>query len=182
MPLSTLHLSLSTLATQLPELPEGPSLENVRGPVEVNGGYEAWQIALAALAILLIAAGFLWLYLRARNKPSAPVDPQVAALAELDAATQADDDERFALLCANALRRYLQSCYHLPATSQTSAEIAAQLPLDPDLKSTCHNFLNDCDGVKFARRAFSEAERREILDTARDLIARLGRKEAPDSP
>lgn len=180
MLLSTFQRSLHTLATQLPELPAGPSLENVRGPIEVNGGYEAWQVALAALAMLLIAGAFVWFYLRSRKKPPPPVDPHTAALAELDAASQAADDERFALLCANAVRRFMESRFDLPATSQTSAEIIAGLPLDPELKSRCHRFLDDCDGVKFARRSFDEARRREVLGVAGDLIETMGRKETPD--
>lgn len=180
MPLSTFHLPSSTLATQLPELPVGPSLENVRGPIEVNGGFEAWQIALAALAVLLIAAAFVWLYLRLRNKPPPPIHPHAAALAELDAATQAADDERFALLCANAVRRYLESTYDLPATSQTSAEIIACLPITTGEKNRIRDFLERCDGVKFARRGFTEAQRIEVLDTAKGLIETVGRKEASE--
>lgn len=181
MPLSTFQLPLSALATQLPELPAGPSLENVRGPIESNGGFEAWQIVLAVLAILLIVGAFLWFYLRSGKKAPPPINPHAAALAELDAATQAADDERFALLCANAVRRYLESSYELPATSQTSAEITARLPLGPEEKSRVGTFLEDCDGVKFAGRAFTEAQRHEILDTAKHLIETIRRKEAPDS-
>lgn len=181
MPLSTFHLLSSTLATQLPELPVGPSLENVRGPTEVNGGFEAWQIALAALAVLLIAAAFIWLYLRSRKQPPPPITPHAAALAELDAATQAADAERFALLCANAVRRYLESSYGLPATSQTSAETIGHLPLDPGEKDRIRDFLERCDGVKFARRGFTEAQRIEVMDTAKDLIETIGRKEASEN-
>jgi len=181
MPPFTFDLPPSILATQLPELPAGPSLENVRGPIEVNGGFAIWQITLAVIAVLLIAAAFIWLYLRSKNKPSPPIDPHTAALAELDAASQAADDERFAMLCANAVRRFMASRFDLPAASQTSAEIVARLPVNTDEKDRIRDFLEHCDGVKFARRAFDETQRIELLDTAKQLIETLKRKE-PANP
>lgn len=166
---------------QLPPLPEGPALENVRGPIELNGGYETWQIALAALAVLLIAAGLIWLYLHSRKKPAALIPPEEAALAELNAASQAADDERFALLCANAIRRFLASKFNLPANSQTSAELGASLPLDEEEKSTVLHFLESCDAVKFAGQGLSEDQRIELLNTAKELIQKLNRKEGMET-
>lgn len=159
-----------TQPPQLPPLPEGPALESVRAPIEAGSGYETWQIALAALAVILIALSFIWLYLRSRNKEAAALPPKEAALAELDAASQATDDERFALLCANALRRYLEYRFNLPATAQTSAELVSRLPLQPDDKENLRSFLEACDGVKFAGQALSEEQRIQLMDTAKSLI------------
>lgn len=168
------------LAAQLPELPAGPSLDNVRGPIEVNGGYEAWQIALAALAIFLIAATFLWLYRRAKKRAVPTVDPYTAAMAELDAATQAADDRRFATACANAVRRFIESQFHFPATAQTSAELLARLPLDAGDKERIQHFLELGDRVKFARRELNETQRIELMGTARELIETIKGKETAD--
>lgn len=175
------QLPFHTLAAQLPELPEGPSLENVRGPIDANGAFQAWQLVLAAVAVLLIAGFLLWLYLRSRKNPPPPINPLTAARGELAAATQAVDDERFALLCANAVRRFMELRYGLPATARTSSEIVASLPLDGAEKERIRVFLDRCDGVKFARRGFSEAQRNEVMETARDLIETMERKEAPES-
>ncbi|PXA04919.1 hypothetical protein DDZ13_02845 [Coraliomargarita sinensis] len=169
-------------APQLPALPDGPGLENVRGPIEVNGGYEIWQIVLAAVAILVIVGGFIWLYRRSKNRAPTPVDPHTAALAELDAASQAADDERYAMLCANAVRRYMEACLGLPVTSKTSAEAIARLPMPPEEKTTLHDFLENCDGVKFARRTLSDEQRIELMDTAKHLVDNLKKKEATDQP
>ena len=177
MSLATSDFQLPLLATQLPALPEGPALDNVRGPIEATGGYALWQITLAALAALLIAGFFIWLYRRARTQPPAPIDPQATALAELEAAPQAADDERFALLCANALRRFLAARFDLPASSQTSAELCAHLPLPGEDRSRISALLERCDGVKFARQALSPDQRKELLDTAGSLIRQLERKE-----
>ena len=177
MPLATANLSLPPLATQLPALPEGPSLDNVRGPLEATGGYGVWAVALAALAFLLIVALCAWLYLRSRRRPAAPIDPQVVARAELEAANQAADDERFALLCSNALRRFIAARFDLPATSQTSGELCARLPLPPEEKAHIAEFLENCDGVKFARQALGPDQRIELLDTAQALMHQLENKE-----
>jgi len=182
MLMHTLNLRLSTiLANQLPDLPEGPALENVRGPIEVNEGFESWQVALALLTVLLVVAGLIWLYRRSKKNPAASIDPHTAALAELDAAAQAADDERFAMLCANAVRRYMESCFDLPATSQTSNEIVTQIPLKPQEKSRIQSFLDDCDGVKFAGRPCGKEQRLELLDTGKHLIKTLKGKEAAPS-
>jgi hypothetical protein len=167
------------LAMQLPELPAGPSLENVRGPIEAAGGSGIAPITLAALVVLLMVGFFVWRYLRSRQRSATPIDPQTAAMAELDAATQAADDERFALLCAGALRRFIAARFDLPASSQTSAELCAHLRLKGEDNSRIPAFLERCDGVKFARQTLTPHQRIEILDTARDLITGLKVKETP---
>ena len=168
---------LAQMPVQLPPLPEGPSLKNVRGPIELNGGYESWQIALAVLTILLIAAGAIWLYLRSRSRPPAAIPPIEVARAELNAATQATGDERFALLCAYAVHRFLATEFKLPAGSKTSAEFSASIPLEDEAKARLVDFLNACDGVKFAGQTLSKAQRSEILDTANSLIEETQKKE-----
>lgn len=177
MELSTFHFPLSTLANQLPDLPAGPSLENVRGPIEASG-FNTTQVVIAAAAVVLIAGALFWLYLRSRQKTTEPVDPKEIALSELKAAESALDDERFAVTCANALRRFLEVRYGLPVTSQTSNEASRLLPLPAEQKDKIRNFLGICDGVKFAAQPLSENQRIELSDTARQFITLLG-KEAP---
>lgn len=168
---------LAQMPAQLPPLPEGPSLENVRGPIGLNSGYASWQIALAVLVVLLIAVGAIWLYIRSRRRPSPTIPAIEAARAELTAATRAADDERFALLCANAVRRFLAAEYTLPAGSQTSAELCASIPLEQAVKARLVDFLNACDAVKFAGQTLSDAQRDEMLDTANSLVQETERKE-----
>jgi len=149
----------------------------VRGPIERAGGYETWQVALAALAVLLFAGLLTWLYLRSRRQPPAPIDPQAAALAELEAATQAVDDERFALLCSGAVRRFLASRFGMPATSQTSTELCSRLPLAAEDTLRIGGLLESCDAVKFARQNLSPQQRIQVLDTAKQLIETLAAQE-----
>lgn len=161
------------LANSLPPLPEGPSLENVRGPLEASGGYSAWPITLAVLAGLMLAGLFAWRYHRSQRQTTAPLDPLAAALAELQAASQFADDERFVQLCTGALRRLLAARCGLPARSLTTAELCARLPFGEEANRRMGGLLERCDAVKFAGQALAPEQRIELLDTARELIQQL---------
>lgn len=160
---------------QLPPLPEGPSLDRVRGPVEISA-YEPWQIALAALFILCLLALILWAVLRSRKKQSTPLPPYATALAELDTAAQltAGDDERFAMLTSAALRRYLENEMGLHFTARTSQEFLRNLKgnkrLDHIFQDKLSEVLTAFDRIKFARSSIAAAERSHISETVRELV------------
>lgn len=87
MPPYSLHRLLATLPPQgsaLPDLPPGPSLDRVRGPIEIPL-YAPWQIALiavvAAIALGLIGWGILH-YLRTRRQRTQQLPPYQTALAK----------------------------------------------------------------------------------------------------
>lgn len=165
------------LANQLPDLPAGPELENVRGPVEISQGYTIWQITLAALVVLVVAGVLFWLYRNRRKKDIPAIDPKEAALAEIEAASLASEDEQFAMLYADAVRRFISSRFDIPATSQTSAQVCAGLPLREEEKTEIRAFLERCDGVKFAGQSLNPEARKQLLDTANQLIEHLDGKE-----
>ncbi len=160
---------------QLPPLPEGPSLDRVRGPIEVPA-YEPWQIALAIACGLIFLSLLLWLFLRARNKPAPAIPPYEAAMAELDAAAQltAEDDDRFAVLSSLALRRYLENALGLRFSARTSEEFLRSLKgdtrFDPDFQNKLSEVLAAFDRVKFAGQAIRPEERIRLTDTVRSLI------------
>jgi len=170
-------------APQLPPLPAGPSLENLRGPVELDSGFPLWQTALALIAIGVVAAIFISLLRRSRPAPAPTLSPYETALAELTAAEQATEDGRFATLCAKAMRRYLELHFRLPAYSMTTAELGARLPLGSECADRLNRLLNHCDQVKFASRPLVAEDRVEISNTAKELIEtieKLGRGEASE--
>ena len=162
-------------APQLPPLPEGPSLDRVRGPVEILA-YEPWQIAILLGFIVLFIGLLIWLYVRSRRRAATTTPPYEAALAELQAAADltAEDDERFAILSSQALRRYLEDELGLRSTARTSEEFLLSLKdnaqLDEFSQTTLREVLANFDKIKFAQQPISITERIYINDTVRELI------------
>ena len=162
---------------QLPPLPEGPSLDRVRGPVDIPA-YEPWQIILALGFIVLFIALLIWLAVRSRQKLTKTTPPYETALVELQAATNlsAKDDERFAILSSQALRRYLEGEFGLRSTARTSEEFLHSLKgntqFDESFQSTLREVLAKFDQIKFAQQAISITARIHVTDTVRKLIDR----------
>ena len=162
-------------APQMPPLPEGPSLDRVRGPIEIPA-YEPWQIVLALGFIALFIGLLIWLAVRSRRKATIRTPPHEAALAELQAVADlsAKDDERFAILSSQVLRRCLEDELGLHSTARTSEEFLLSLKgntqLDESFKTTIREIIATLDQTKFAQQAISIEARIHITDTIRKLI------------
>lgn len=160
---------------QLPPLPEGPALDRVRGPIEIPA-FEPWQIALAVVVILAFLGFLFWLILRARRNSAPAASPYEAALSELEAAAQLTpgDDERFAVLSSQAVRRYLEEGLGLRFSARTSEEFLRSLKgntqFDSDFQNTLSEVLADFDRIKFARQSVTQQERNQMTETVRSLI------------
>ena len=160
---------------QLPPLPEGPSLDRLRGPIEIPA-YEPWQIILALGFIVLFIGLLICLAVRSRRKARKTITPYEAALLELQTAANlsAEDDELFAILSSQALRRYLEDEFGLSSTARTSAEFLHSLKdnaqLDEFSQTTLREVLACLDHVKFAQHTISIEARIHITDTIRKLI------------
>lgn len=170
-----IFLAQMPTAPQLPPLPEGPSLDRVRGPVEISA-YEPWQIAILLGLIVLLISLLIWLYVRSRRKSATATSPYEVAVAELQAAADLtpEDDERFAMLSSQALRRYLQDELGLHSTACTSEELLLRLKdntqVDEFFQTTLREVLDNFDQIKFAQQPISMTERICIIDTVRELI------------
>ena len=160
---------------QMPPLPEGPSLDRVRGPIEIPA-YEPWQIILALGFIILFIGLLICLAVRSRRKARKTTPPYEATLAELQAAADlsTEDDERFAILSSQAIRRYLEDEFGLRSTARTSEEFLLSLKgnnqFDEFFQSTLREVLANFDQIKFAQQAISIESRIHITNTARKLI------------
>lgn len=160
---------------QLPPLPEGPALERVRGPIEMPA-YELWQLALAIAFGLILLGLMLWWIVRLMKKPASKTPPYQAAIAELDAAATltTEDDERFAMLSSQALRRYLEDGLGLSSSARTSEEFLRGLKGNTQFDDSFQNKLSEVltafDRIKFAQQSISPEARIQITDTVRSLI------------
>lgn len=184
MPLSLFQFLLAALPAQtpgLPNLPPGPSLDRVRGPIEIPP-FEPWQIgviiALAVLALSVLIWGILR-FMRARNNRSQAELPHLTARAELKAAAEltTNDDERFAVLSSMALRRYFETGKGIAALGRTSLEFLQGLDghpqMNPEARSSLTEFLEHCDRVKFAQASLTATERSALTNSATTLIVQF---------
>ena len=158
----------------LPELPPGPSLENIRGPVEIPI-LEPWQILLIAVLtfiFLAISIFFIIKYIRKAFRPSLP-DPETKAFQELDVIKKETDNGTFATRTSEILRGYIEETRDLPALRQSRTELISMAQLPGPQHAQLDTFLDTCDRVKFAREPLTKAMRIELLKTARQLIQDL---------
>jgi hypothetical protein len=173
--------ALPPQAPALPELPAGPSLDRVRGPIPIPM-FEPWQIGVILILGILALGLLAWAithFRRAYKKRLAVSAPHAAALAELDAAGQltTGDDERFAVLSSLALRRYFETAQSIPALGKTTLEFLRSLDAHPALdaadRTLLADFLERCDRVKFARASISTQDRQALSANAKQLIQQL---------
>jgi hypothetical protein len=173
--LEVIFLAQIDAVPQMLPLPEGPSLDRVRGPVEIPA-YEPWQIILALGFIVLFIGLSIWLAVRSRRKATNTTPPYEAALVELQTAANlsAENYERFAILSSQVLRRHLEDEFGLSSTARTSEEFLHSLKgntqFGESFQSTLREVLANLDHVKFAQKAISIEARIHITDTIRKLI------------
>ena len=173
--LEMIFLAQMPAAPQMPPLPEGPSLDRVRGPIEIPA-YELWQVAILLGFIVLFIGLLIWFYVRSRRKSATTTPPYEFALAELQAAEDlsAEDDERFAILSSQVLRRCLEDELGLRSTARTSEEFLLSLKgntqLDESSQTTIREIIATLDQTKFAQQPISIESRIHIIDTLRELI------------
>lgn len=188
MPVPNQQSPVAAPTSQLPELPAGPSLDRVRGPVEIPM-FEPWQIALfialGLMALALIIWAIIALVRHLKNQHTA-LAPAATAIAELDAAAAiTTDDEHFAVLSTNALRHYFEDGLNIPAKGRTSEEFLRSLKgntrLDKAFSEQLSLFLAQCDGIKFAQKTVDSDQRAKLTTLAKELVeqAEATKEDAP---
>ena len=135
----------------LPDLPEGPSLDRVRGPVEPPAP-ALWQLWVLGLLGLLAFVAIIWLVRRLRRKAprTVPAPPAATAREALAAARLTDDPRLQASLCGGILRAYLERRFNLPAGRITPREVPDLAELPEALKAPVAGILESAERVQFA--------------------------------
>jgi len=133
------------------------------------------EILLYGTLGLALAIFIGWLLLR--KKPVPPLTPYEQALLDLQFAHGFQDtgqDKVFAIAASDAVRRYLESAYQMPAPERTTEEFlqvaASHAWLQGELTALLRRFLEFCDLAKFAGQQFGTEERAQLLNAAREFI------------
>jgi LPXTG-motif cell wall-anchored protein len=133
------------------------------------------EIIIYSILGLALLALVLWLLLRKKTTP--PLTPYERALQDLLFARGLQDtgqDKAFAIAASDAVRRYLESAYHVPAPERTTEEFlqvaAHQVWMQGELTTLLRRFLEFCDLAKFAGQQFGAEEREQLLKSAREFI------------
>ena len=156
----------------LPELPVGPDLENLRGPLEATNNI-SWPLLLALLFLVVICIGLLGWWIHAQRKKSKrrpKKSPFAAAEQLLLEAKKSTDEGHFAQCTTEAIRTCLKAVLR-EAGSATTAELNEQIKKDTQLNaSRIHLILQTCDELKFSEQADPLKERSQLLNTAGQII------------
>jgi len=133
------------------------------------------EVIIYSIIGVAVIALVLWLLLH--KKPAPPLTPYERALQDLQFAHGLQDtgqDKAFAIAASDAVRRYLESAYHVPAPERTTEEFlqvaAHQVWMQGELTTLLRRFLEFCDLAKFAGQQFGAEEREALLKSAREFI------------
>ena len=139
--------------------PTQTTLHDIRGPVPLPDTHDLLFWFLIALALLIMAGLFLYIWKRRKKEPPPPLAHEIA-LAELDQLRSLMNEAQALLYAdqlAELLRRYLEARFRIPSTRRTTREFLSDL----GKKSTSGNnleqhhdrlrhCLEQCDLSKFA--------------------------------
>ena len=142
-------------------------MEDIRGlkpPINIKGGNQIFYIVL----ILIIAAAVsAWFYIRSKAKalkiPEIPEELKKpaweVAYSELNELKESDLLKKklikqFYIILSEIIRKYIQRRFQIVALDRTTTEIKQELKgikIDSKIIEQIHQFLLDCDLVKFAK-------------------------------
>jgi len=159
-------------------LPKGKAADDIRdikAPIayrEIN-----WFLVSGIFTALLIAAAFLWAYIRRRMRKPIKL-PHETALEELEAMkgelSRTDDVKRYYVGVSDAVRNYIERTFELKAPEMTTEEFLNSLrdsrELSIDHKRLLREFLASCDLVKFAKYSPKPEEIESVFITAGNFI------------
>lgn len=178
--------TLAQMPTQMPELPKGPSLEHVRGPVEIPT-YTTLQIGLATafIAVCLIGLSYvLYRWLRNRKETLSPTPPYTALSNELNAAKLLpSEDDRIAPLVSKALRRYLSQQTSQPEGLSSQEWLKHFLitgRLSEKTIQSLQSTFSQLDRMKFAPIVHGASDQLELITKAEALAETLHKELEPE--
>jgi len=185
-PLTPITLAPSSMgSTQPMTADKGPDIHDLHDAILLT----FWEqhgvqiIASSVLGIILLAVLIMFLL---HKKPPPALSAYQRAIVELARAREIQNtgqDKAFAIAASDAVRRYLEDAYRMPAPERTTEEFLLEAArhawLQGELTTLLKRFLEFCDLAKFAGQQFGEEEGEKLLDAAREFLTAAEKLRAP---
>lgn len=153
-----------------------------------------WPWILAAVLLLALIAGVLVYYLGRRGKdlpakpalpPMPPYDEAIARLRELTHGSLLKEGrtKEFHVAINQIVRHYYARLFHIHAEEMTSFEMEEFLAVRRELPEGAvdlnQHFQERCDLVKFAKHEPLEAETKQVVNAAYEIVEKLKPQDEP---
>lgn len=162
-----------SFATNLAEL----TLHDIKAPVDIPNPWLWlwWTLGVLLGCTLAYLLWRIWRKKQSEAKIVPVIPPHVRARKKLqDALLLISDPVPFTVVVADTIRTYLEERFNFHAPDRTTEEFLYELQstelLTQDQKQSLGEFLSRCDLVKFARYEPTEAELRDLHDSALRLV------------
>ena len=180
MPLKNIHpvpngpLGNLPIGNTLPELPEGPSLERVRAPVEIML-LEIWQSTLLVIATAVILALLLYLFFwRSRKSILENTKPdQYEEAILLNAINQDSTSSELAENLLDVMRLFLKNSLKITISDGSYEAISCELKINNTQSQKLRKFWEMCNHAKFSQVSLDLKARKELIDMAKEIIGEL---------
>jgi hypothetical protein len=162
----------------------GGELRPLKEPWTAPADYR-WIIIAAALVVLAAAASyFLWMRRKQRvvvKEPVPELPADFVALRELRRIEnlkllEAGEFKQYYTLITDAIRNYIEKRFGVDALDRTTNEILFDLERKHKHVDDLERLLQEADLVKFAKFIPSVSSAREVMITARDIVAKTAPK------
>jgi hypothetical protein len=159
-----------------PAAQSAPDIHDIHGPMLLTYWEQHGRQVIGGSVATVVGLGLLlWLSLRRKPKPPlTPIERARLEIASAHALLVTGQDKAFAIKVSDAVRRYLEDAYHLPAPERTTEEFLQEAAghewLRGDLTVLLRRFLEFCDLAKFAGQQFGPAEREQLHAAASEFV------------
>lgn len=179
MPILSLRLLLliflimnRAAANPLPELPPGPSIDRIRGTLDIPflsvWQYTAICIGLTLLGLWLVV--FFYQRIRANNEPIDQLSPYDLALKTLNTLNSEKDSTQVGEKIIYTLCKFFEESLKIKAHGRSCSAILQQLDLDKSDNEQLANIWNDCNHAKFGQAIINEDCRTLLIKKAVAII------------
>lgn len=167
---------------------EAGDIRDIKAPLSLSPNYRQlilWGSVALGVALLLGALYYVYRSKKAGKgllpkKEEPPRPPHAVALDELNALRASSllpegRIKEYYIQVSEIIRRYIEGRYFIMALELTTFELIEKLRtsgVETEIVQMIHNFLDDCDLVKFAKYQPAAKDNAEIIERAIEIVER----------